>query len=117
LGVILMLAFAVSFWGLQYKLSLYHSVGAKPVVPEAKLLSQKERPVTNGHLERVLLSSRPLALATHSFAPVYVAAMPSDAQLAFQWSGEAHVPPEGPQAFPWRYGSRIHSRGPPPVVD
>jgi hypothetical protein len=44
---LLMLAMAVFAWGLQYKLSLYHP--SKNAVahsaPEAKLLSEKERPI------------------------------------------------------------------------
>ncbi len=44
---LLMLSMAVFGWGLQYKLSLYqskHSIAH--CAPEAKLLSQKERPAT-----------------------------------------------------------------------
>jgi hypothetical protein len=43
---------AVFVWGLQYKLSLYHSQDKiSHAGPEAKLLSQKERPVTGGAVE------------------------------------------------------------------
>jgi len=42
-----MLAMAVFAWGLQYKLSLYKSKQSiEHLAPVAKLLSQKERPVT-----------------------------------------------------------------------
>ena len=42
---LLMLSMAVFGWGLQYKLSLYQGKGAiTHQSPEAKLLSQKERP-------------------------------------------------------------------------
>jgi hypothetical protein len=42
-----MLAMAVFAWGLQYKLSLYQSKDSiSHSAPEAKLLSQKERPMT-----------------------------------------------------------------------
>lgn len=42
---LLMLSFAVFGWGLQYKLSLYQSKDSiSHQAPEAKLLSQKERP-------------------------------------------------------------------------
>jgi hypothetical protein len=44
---VLMLVFAVCFWGLQYKLSLYHFSAARTAGPVAKLLSQKERPVSS----------------------------------------------------------------------
>jgi hypothetical protein len=44
---LLMLAMAVFVWGLQYKLSLYHGKDAvSHSAPAAKLLSEKERPVT-----------------------------------------------------------------------
>jgi hypothetical protein len=44
---LLTLAMAVFAWGLQYKLSLYKSKQSiAHLAPEAKLLSQKERPVT-----------------------------------------------------------------------
>jgi hypothetical protein len=43
---LLMLSMAVFGWGLQYKLSLYQAKDSiSPLTPEAKLLSQKERPV------------------------------------------------------------------------
>jgi hypothetical protein len=42
---LLMLSMAVFGWGLQYKLSLYKSKDSiSHIAPEAKLLSQKERP-------------------------------------------------------------------------
>lgn len=42
----LLLAFAVFSWGVQYKLSLYHPPAkASAHMAEAKLLSNKERPV------------------------------------------------------------------------
>jgi hypothetical protein len=43
---LLMLSMAVFGWGLQYKLSLYQAKDSiSHLTPEAKLLSQKERPV------------------------------------------------------------------------
>ena len=42
-----MLSMAVFGWGLQYKLSLYKGKDSiSHLAPEAKLLSQKERPAT-----------------------------------------------------------------------
>lgn len=55
-----MLSFAVFLWGIQYKLSLYHSEVAQRIVPVAKLLSQKERPSFSTQLERFLLTEHPL---------------------------------------------------------
>ena len=44
---LLMLSLAVFGWGLQYKLSLYQAKNSiAHLTPEAKLLSQKERPAT-----------------------------------------------------------------------
>jgi hypothetical protein len=51
---LLMLSLAVFGWGLQYKLSLYQSKNSiAHLTPEAKLLSQKERPAaTQGLVAR-----------------------------------------------------------------
>jgi hypothetical protein len=47
LGLLIM-SMAVFGWGLQYKLSLYQGKGSiAHLTPEAKLLSQKERPAAN----------------------------------------------------------------------
>ena len=43
----MLVGLAVILWGIQYKLSLYHSVAAQRVIPAAKLLSQKERMATS----------------------------------------------------------------------
>jgi hypothetical protein len=44
-----MLSMAVFGWGLQYKLSLYQGKDSVAhLTPEAKLLSQKERPTADG---------------------------------------------------------------------
>jgi hypothetical protein len=52
---LLVLSAAVFGWGLQYKLSLYHGKDAiSHQIPEAKLLSQKERPAT---VQTVIASS------------------------------------------------------------
>jgi hypothetical protein len=47
--VLALLSFAVFSWGLQYKLSLYHTSTAKSA-PLAKLLSQRERSLTSTQL-------------------------------------------------------------------
>ena len=79
LVVILLLAFAVSFWGLQYKLSLYHARVAHPAAPAAKLLSQNERPRANRLLERLSSSGRPFAQATRANIWSAAAALPANA--------------------------------------
>lgn len=74
-----MLAFAVSLWGLQYKLSLYHARVAQPAAPAAKLLSQKERPLANRLLERLPPSGSLFAHATRANIWSAAAALPANA--------------------------------------
>ena len=97
LAVILMLAFAVSFWGLQYKLSLYHARAAHPAAPAAKLLSQNERPRANRLLEILPLSGRPFAQATRANIWSAAAALPANAdrtglRVAKERDGGAETP-------------------------
>src|SRR5580698_1819019 len=55
---LLMLSMAVFGWGLQYKLSLYQSKDSiAHLTPEAKLLSQKERPAAQGVISSPKVSS------------------------------------------------------------
>ncbi len=62
---LLMLCAAVFGWGLQYKLSLYKGKDAiSHQLPEAKLLSQKERPATGQSV-----SVRPAALPAFPMFP------------------------------------------------
>ncbi len=63
--VALLLAFAVSGWGLQYKLSLYLPQAGHARGPVAKLLSQKERPVASAQLEQTVDSGRPILRGHH----------------------------------------------------
>lgn len=51
--LIVMLFFAVFFWGLQYKLSLYHFGTGLAAGPAAKLLSPKERPMSSKDVSSV----------------------------------------------------------------
>ena len=66
--VFLMLLFAVPFWGLQYKLSLYHSIGEDHSMPAAKLLSEKERPVATPHLNRLAPPAAPEPMAPNNLS-------------------------------------------------
>jgi hypothetical protein len=112
--VILTLMFAVSTWGLQYKLSLYHCLGVRHSVPEAKLLSQKERPVTSGHIERLRLSSRPFPSATHTFLPNSIAALPANAALvALRAREKGDLLRENAYALRLRPVSTVSPRPPP----
>lgn len=45
-SLLAVLSISLFSWGLGYKLSLYHSQHCRPKMAAAKLLSQKERPVT-----------------------------------------------------------------------
>jgi hypothetical protein len=58
--IVFLLAVGVFFWGLKYKLSLYDSPGSgsSMSVPQAKLLSQKERP-TAIQADSLAMPSRP----------------------------------------------------------
>ena len=67
-SVALLLALAVSVWGLHYKLSLYRPAALRARGPAAKLLSQKERPTASAQLEQNLANGRPAASANHSTA-------------------------------------------------
>jgi hypothetical protein len=63
-AIVLLLAAGVFFWGLKYKLSLYDSPASASsmLVPQAKLLSQKERPTAIQADSLVLPSSPELSL-------------------------------------------------------
>jgi hypothetical protein len=65
---LLMLSAAVFGWGLQYKLSLYHGKDSiSHQIPEAKLLSQKERPTTGQ-----VVSVRPAELPAFHLFPALI---------------------------------------------
>ena len=71
---LLMLCLAVFGWGLQYKLSLYQAkTSIAHLTPEAKLLSQKERPATT----RALGARTPEVPAFPAFAAFVFVAMAS----------------------------------------
>ena len=59
--IALLLAVAVSFWGIGYKVSLYHPA-VQRTYPAAKLLSQKERPAQS---EESVVAGKPIAEAIH----------------------------------------------------
>jgi hypothetical protein len=68
---LLTLSAAVFGWGLQYKLSLYRGRDSiAQQIPEAKLLSQKERPAT-GHA----VSVRPSELPVFPLFPALIIVM------------------------------------------
>jgi hypothetical protein len=112
-----MLAFAVFAWGLHYKLSLYRSETVQHRGPEAKLLSQRERPVPCTQMQGPLLSGR--------FAPRIVcrilrdtaAALPAYAyvEISDRYLGGAN-PQSGPNAKRFRFLVPCNPRGPPTAV-
>ena len=62
---LMMLSMAIFGWGLQYKLSLYQSKDSiSHSAPEAKLLSEKERPATGQAMD-----ARPSELAAFPLLP------------------------------------------------
>jgi hypothetical protein len=67
---LLTLSAAVFGWGLQYKLSLYHGKDSiSHQIPEAKLLSQKERPAVG---QAVTVS--PTKLPVFDLLPIFLVA-------------------------------------------
>jgi hypothetical protein len=105
---LLMLSLAVFGWGLQYKLSLYQSKNSiTHQAPEAKLLSQKERPAT----AQMLDARSPEVAALTVFAFVVMASLLCLAVTCFLRTGsrENSRPPRPPclQALFFR---------PPPVL-
>lgn len=65
---LLMLAMAVFGWGLQYKLSLYKGkTSISHLAPEAKLLSQKERPEAWPEV-----GARPTELSAFPLLPAFI---------------------------------------------
>ena len=113
LVLVLTLVAAVCFWGLHYKLSLYQSAAARSSLPAAKLLSQKERPISSsdvGSLDPPFLQS--LASAIH---PTFlVVAIAFDSRLMVLVRMQTVVTEDDS-----RRQDRIHSRSfmsrPPPA--
>jgi len=117
LALVAVLSCAVFLWGLQSKLALYHSAGAHAGVPVAKLLTQKERPLSSGRVERVLLSSRPFPNASLEVFPAGVAVLPANLYLNdLQSSEEGCVRPRHLPALRWQHLSPISPRAPPIVT-
>jgi hypothetical protein len=89
---LLTLSMAVFGWGLQYKLSLYQGKGSiAHSTPEAKLLSQKERP-----LVAQALSIRPTKLPVFHLFPallmVALAALLQPAAAGYARAGSVEKP-------------------------
>ena len=114
LVVILLLAFAVSFWGLQYKLSLYHARVAHPAEPAAKLLSQNERSRSNRLLEILPPSGHPFVQATRANIWSAAVALPTDAQRSgLRGLKERDGGAQTPQTACSRHVSLTGPRAPP----
>jgi hypothetical protein len=81
---LLMLSLAVFGWGLQYKLSLYQSKNSiAHLTPEAKLLSQKERPAT----AQALVARTPQVPVFAAFVFVAVASLLRQAAARYVRTG------------------------------
>jgi hypothetical protein len=82
----LYLALAVFGWGLQYKLSLYeHSDDHASSIPDAKLLSQKERPASSATIGLIAASTRQPQLPARFFALLVVTIMACTSAAQFSW--------------------------------
>jgi hypothetical protein len=85
LFLIVMLFFAVFFWGLRYKLSLYDFGTGSAAGPAAKLLSPKERPMSSKDVSSV----GPASLRPHVsslFATVLIAGTDFGSSLVRSYS-------------------------------
>jgi hypothetical protein len=79
---IIFLAFAVCGWGMQYKRSLYDPPGSLSThMPHAKLLSQKERPVSSNDVSFVRPASPP-SQSWVLYPAFLIAALPLGCHLA-----------------------------------
>jgi hypothetical protein len=112
-----MLGLAVFLWGLQYKLSLYHSVTIHHATPKAKLLSQRERPVPSGGIERHLVFGKHILVASLYF--FHGAAVALICSASFDLSAryvESIEPQPNPIAERLRHHSLWSPRGPPIAI-
>jgi hypothetical protein len=113
----LLLALAVSVWGLHYKLSLYYPSATGVRGPAARLLSQKERPVASAQLDQALAIGKPAISARHPAAkyPAAISAIIAHGtSLSARWvlaPQEDGVPHSSFARF------RPSSPRPPPVAD
>ena len=112
-----MLAFAVFAWGLNYKLSLYRSETAQHRGPEAKLLSQRERPAPCTQMEGPLLSGRTTFRIACQILRDTAAALPANAYVAISYRDRGDARPQpGADAKRSRYLVTCNPRGPPTTV-
>jgi hypothetical protein len=106
---ILLLGFAVFFWGLHDKLSLYAPPSAPPPMARAKLLSQAEQPSTR--------ADAALPRSPESVPPLFVVLFTALLSLLFSVENDVpHAPrrdfrPKSPPLLP---ATRLR---PPPAAD
>ena len=99
----LLLGFAVVFWGLHDKVSLYHHTGAAPPVAKAKLLSGREHTAD--------LTAAPAPAPPAPAAPITILLCATLMRMLFRFrSGRSHTPPPT-QALP--FAQALHRRPPP----
>jgi hypothetical protein len=113
LTLVATLACAVILWGLQSKLSLYHSAAVRSTAPVAKLLSQKERPVSTGYVEALLVSSRHIQNASLERFPTSPAALPVILHLHELRQSDVPVSLTSSRPLRWQHLSRSSPRAPP----
>ena len=113
LALVATVACALILWGLQSKLSLYHSASAQSGVPIAKLLSQRERPVSTGRVEAPLFSLQSFHRALHRNFPGGVGALAANLQRRDLQPSEAFVQLENFPAPRQQRRTRTSPRAPP----
>ena len=111
---IFLLACAVFGWGLQYKISLYEQAnGQSALIPHAKLLSERERPVSS--LDGASISPSSTQPQSSAFYPLFliVTLMLGSRLSADVWMRNSRVADAVPQQR--RAHSNFFSFRPPPV--
>lgn len=89
---ILLLACAVFGWGLEYKMSLYAPVGSQTTsVPEAKLLSERERPASDRNATSIRSLYTQLQASIHFSLFLVTILMMSLHLKAALWMRNTHV--------------------------
>jgi hypothetical protein len=115
LTLAVLLGLAVFFWGLSYKLSLYHTVKNEQAAQAAKLLSQRERPASNLKIESCWGAGQPLRgiPRTTLSHPHWALLAPTPFEVAWRSQNLFGTPPDQARQI-WR----ITCRGarPPPLA-
>lgn len=111
---VICLVIAVFVWGVQYKKSLYDAPGSlSAAMPHAKLLSQKERPVSSVDLESLWVVPQPIESAISGSSFLVFAIMLSLHASAVVFVRFSVIGEDSPRKL--RFASNYFSFRPPPV--